>query len=271
MTEVCFTHLSRRELRQMTLTRLGFDDDGDSSDMVANQINRYLWSASLRANERVDWKHAQRQIKFTLGKHQGSVGYPPGCGPGSIIQFSVWLDGTTQSTNARYALYPAEQFVPLANYTFKLDLDKDPKWEAGGQDMEDVVGFPLLYACRDTILVRPLTDMAREAKILFTFVPELRCDDDRTVMDGELLILNAMAQYYAYAEEQTNADRHERLFEQRVMWLRSQQASKQITQYMKGLDLHMSPDEEAWFGYNLGDAARFDFTPQPIQYDPYPV
>lgn len=270
MTEVCFTHLSRRELRQMVLTRLGFDSDGDSSDMVAQQINSYLWAASLRANEQVEWKHARRTINFTLGKHQGQVGYPPGCGPGSIIQFSVWLDSTTQSSDSRFALYPAERYVPLRNLTFHNDFDKDPKWDAGGEDMEDTTGFPLFWACRDTILVRPLPDQARPAKILFTFVPELKCDDDRTVMDGELLILYAMADYYAYAEEDTNAERHRMRADQRVRHLRGQQGTGQLMEYMEGLDLHMSPDQEAWFGYTLADAVRFDFTPQPIQYDPYP-
>lgn len=269
MSEACYTHLSRRELRQMTLSRLGFDSAGDSSDMVSDMVNRYLWAASLWASEKVEWKNTKRTVEFTLGQEQGSIGYPIGCGPGSILQMSVWLDGQTQSACSRYALYPGDAFVPLRNITFANDWDQDPKWDAGGVEMQETTGFPVAWACRDTILIRPLPDKARPAKILYTYLPELRCDDDRTVMDGELLIRYAMAEYYAYAEEQTNADRQMARAEQRVRHLRGQQGTNQIMEYMAGLNLSLSPDEEVLGGRTLSEAARYDFTPPPFQYDPH--
>lgn len=268
MTEQAYTHVSLRELRRVMATRLGFDPEGDSNDMVNKQLTEYIRAASLTANEQCQWVHAHRTVLIDAGEEMGEIPFPPGCGPGSILELSIWIDQETRDNWARpvAGMYPPNVFVPLERRYMGNRFDSDPLWEAGGDDIKKVKGTPLVYDIRDKILIRPITDKPYQLKLLFTYAPELKCDDDKTVIDGELILRYALAEYYRYAEEFGNADRVEMSAEKRVRYLRAQQASGEIYRYQHDIGFRLSPDEES-LRMHPNEIPRFDFSAQGQTWD----
>lgn len=271
MAEYPYTHVSRRDLRLMLAARVGFDPGGDSYDQNVFALNEYIRSGALKAMEQFQHYSARRGQVIDVGIEQGEVPYPCGCGPGSILQLSVWLD---EDALAGAAIYhpafrqcPVNGFVPLIRADPHNDWDKDPDWDLGGTDMEKHVGTPLLWTVRDRILFRPLTDKAYRLKILFTYAPELQCDDDVTSIDGELILRYATAEFYRQAEEFSNADRWELDAEKRVRYLRGMQSSGEVRQYQAGVSFRLSPEEEAALG-GTADNPSYDFSAIGQNYQP---
>lgn len=266
MSEQSYTHVTLRELRRVLATRLGFDPEGDSADMVQKQLNEYLRAASLRATEQCQWIHAHRTARFDTNQEQLDIPFPPGCGPGSVLEVSIWVDETTRNGLPNGGMYPPNVFIPLDRVFVGNRYDSDPLWEAGGDDAAKVRGTPRVYDIRDRILIRPMTDKSYVMKILYTMTPELLCDDDRTIIDGELIIRYALAEYYTYAQEMGNSDRKVAEAEARVRFLRGQQNTSEIQRYQHDINMRLSPDEESMLAHT-GDFPRFDFTAQGQTWD----
>ena len=260
MSEQSYTHVSLRELRRVMATRLGFDPEGDSNDMVAKQLTEYIRTASLQANEQCQWIHAHRTVGFTVSQGMESVPFPPGCGPGSILELSIWIDDETRAGLSQPVVYgwPSNVFIPLDRRYMGNRFDSDPLWAEGGDAAARVQGVPRVYDVRDRILLRPVPDKQYQMKLLFTYTPELRCDDDITTMDGELIVRYALAEYYSYAEEFGNSDRAMAKAESRLRFLRGQQNTGEIQRFQHDIGLRLSPDEESMM-FRPADLPRFDF------------
>lgn len=259
MSEQAYSHISRRELRAMVLTRLGFDPRGDASDQVTQQFNEYIKAASKRAYEQCQWVHARSTVAVQLGQEARSIPFPPGCGPGSILDVSIWIDEQIQASVTSWNAIPPNVWVPLTRRYMDNSFDSDPLWEEGGDQIDKVKGLPTHWDVRDRILIRPITDQAYRFKILFTYAPELRCDDDKTVIDAELIALYAIEDYHRYEEEDRLADRMLGRAEDRLRFLRAQQASDQIVRWRDDINLRLSPDEEG-LTIDPRDMPLFDFS-----------
>lgn len=270
MSEYRYTHVTRRELRAMVASGLGFDPDGDASDSVYASINEYIRRSALKALQKMPWYWAQSTQTFDVGVEQGEIGFPAGCGPGSILQVSIFLnDDDFKSASLVYpqiSAYPRNQYVPLIRSDLTNTMDSDPLWDAGGDDMDKVTGTPTMWGVRDRILIRPYTDKSYPMKILYTEVPELVCDDDKTAIDGEVILLFATAMYYRQAEEFGNADRYEADAIERIRELRGQQSSGENMEYSAGISFRRSPDEEALL-LSAGDRADYAFGAPGQTYD----
>lgn len=263
MAEYPYTHVSRRDLRRMLASRVGFDPSGDSYAQNIHALNEFIRSGALKAAEQFHHYYAREACVIDVGEEQGEIAYPCGCGPGSIVQLSIWIDEDTRAAAARYCPvfcnYPTKAFVPLVRIDTMNDWDKDPAWDAGGTDMEEVVGTPVAWTVRDRILFRPLTDQAYKLKVLYTRAPELLCDDDITSIDGELILRYATSEFYRQAEEFSNADRWEADAEKRVRYLRGMQGSGQIRNFQSDISFRLSPEEEAALG-GAADCPHYDYS-----------
>jgi len=259
MSEQSYTHKSLREIRRTVALRLGFDPEGDSNDMISKQLDEFIRAASLEANEKCAWAYSQTTYDITTGEQQGEIQYPPGCGPGSILQVSIWLDDDRRASYPTLrGLKPPNTYLPLMRVRMANDLDADPLLELGGDDADKVLGIPLYWDVRKAIRIRPYTDQAYQMRVLFTETPELRCDTDRTVMDAELIMLLTLSQYQEYAGDYASGQTYRARAEQRIVRLRAQQSTGQRMNLMRGVDLSLSPDEEAMISHD-GDCPTFDF------------
>jgi len=259
MSEQDYTHISRRELRSIVMTRLGFDPRGDASDQATQQFNEFIKAASKRAYEQCQWVHARGTLALQLGEERTSIPFPPMCGPGSILDVSIWLDETMSGSVTGWRAVPPNVWCPLTRRYMDNSFDSDPLWEEGGDAVKKVKGIPTHYDIRDRILIRPMTDKAYRFKILFTLAPELRCDDDKTVIDSELIALYAIEDYHRYEEQGTQADRMLGRAEDRLRFLRAQQASDQLIRWRDDINLRLSPDEEGLV-IDPRDMPLFDFS-----------
>lgn len=272
MAEYPYTHVSRRDLRRMLATRVGFDPHGDAYDQNVAALNENIRSGALKAMEQFQHYSGRRDALIDIGTEQGAIPYPEGCGPGSIMQVSVWIDGTNlhgaAASYSTFARCPSRSFAPLRRVDPLNNWDKDPDWDLGGEDMARHVGTPLLWTVRDRILLRPLSDKAYQLKVLYTYAPELLCDDDVTSIDGELILRYATAEFYRQAEEFGNADRWETDAEKRVRYLRGLQGSGEIHQYQRGISFRLSAEEEAAGVRGGQDCPSYDFSAMGQNYSP---
>lgn len=254
-----YSHKSLRELRDVLATRLGWVTYSDATDQVTKQLNEILRAAHQTALENCQWVHAHQAITFELGAEQGEIPYPRGCGPGSILEIGVWLDEVDRRNLNVTTAYPPNVFIPLDRRYLGIKHDSDPLWEEGGEAIKRVLGPPKVWDVRDRVLFRPLTDKPYRMKMLFTYAPPLECDGDMTIIDAELILLYAMAEYHAYEEENVAAARQEAKAERRLRYLRAAHATDQIIPYLEGVNLRLSPDEESLLAHPR-DIPHFDFS-----------
>ena len=253
-----YMHKSLRELRDILATRLGWVTYSDATDQVTKQLNEILRASHMRAMQNCQWVHAQRTVTFDTGIQSAGIPFPRGCGPGSILQLGIWLSDEDRRP-AVHGAFPPNVYIPLDRKVLGINHDSDPLWEAGGDEMKRVVGVPKVWTARDRILWRPLTDKSYKMKLLFTYAPPLECDADMTVIDAELILLFAMAEYHNYEDEKLAAKRQESLAEERTRYLRAAQATDQIIPYLEGINLRLSPDEESQL-VDPRDIPHFDFS-----------
>jgi len=248
MSEQDYTHLSLHELKRITYARLGFQTGGDAATMTNESLNEFIRAASLWGYQKTPWHHARRTCKGEIGVEQGIIAFPKDCGPGNILQVAVANDANNG-------------WIILERAQIGLSRDIDLAFDTPDEKASHL-SVPNTWTVRDTILVRPFNNKLREWKILYTLAPKLIDDRDRTIIDGELIVLRAMYLFYQWMEEDAKSLIVKSDAEERIQHLRGEQQTREQMNFHADTQMDIAPG--APFPEQL---PRIDRTPQPAQHD----
>lgn len=300
MSEQSYTHVSLAELKRQFALRLGFQSHGDAANQLSELYVAQLQAAALWATQKTNWNHARQFVDVKLETEQGELRLPRWCGPGNLIRISVWnpcwsatrdtwcdltrhfignhhdidiLFEQSASDNPQNSPYPGQPSTsPPESYMdpdpasyssaiYPPDGDADP--QTVDNKFHSRLGAPFWWQVRDRILIRPFADQVYDIKILFSVTPPLTCDQDTTVLDSEMIILKAMANYYRLTRDLGSAQSYDSMAEERMQDMRAEQQTREILPYMAGWILGADPTETT-----PEDRFHLNLQPQPVD-NPY--
>lgn len=193
--------LSREEMRRRLQARVGHLAGDGQAPLIRDQFNEYLRAAAQEVYTRCAWARTMREARVSVGIDQRVVNYPTGAGPENVFAIGVW-DQT--------------RYVPLRRTTIPVHLDDEPLVDEGEPASVSGRGRPGLYECKTQIEVWPRPDQEYELKIDHTINPDLAADGTISAVDGEAIILWAMADVYDMQGDENLAEKARAKFEQRI-------------------------------------------------------
>lgn len=211
--------INRKEIRRRVLARLGFTTNDSQAPLNLEQTNEFIRAAAEAVYLRCPWSQAMRETRVSIGIDQRFLNYPANAGPGNIQAIGLWL-----ADEQRYAT--------LRRGRIQVALDDDPVVDIGEPDSVANRGRPELYELKKQIELWRRPDQAYELKIDHTISPNFEGDDDVSVVDGESIILLAMAESYDFQGDQRLADMARGKFEDRIRKLIADQSP--LTQVRRG-------------------------------------
>ncbi len=213
-------YATRLALRNSLQARLGYSTNDTSSSLVVGQYNEFLNSAA-RAVYAIckDWTNALREYFPTVAVDQRFIDYPASATAANIQSVGCWDSGTERYRLLRRGRiqipYDAE---PLKALYDAGDADALVQWPARR-------GFPLLYETKAQIEIWPPPDQEYELKIDYMASPDLANDTDTCIIDGEAILLYALADAYDFQGDSRLADIQRQRFNVRIGQLRAKQHS----------------------------------------------
>ena len=207
--------ITRKEVRRRMLARLGNATSDEQAQLVTEQYNEWIRAACEEVYTRCSWVRTQRESRADIGIDQRVINYPANCGPGNIMQISVWDAG-------------AQRFRPLRRGIIPQELDDEPVVEVGEPGSVAGRGMPTLYEAKDQIELWRRADQAYRLKIDHTINPNFEGDNQVSIVDGELIILWAMADAYDFQGDQELAQIQRQKFANRLAELAGQEAPQVV-------------------------------------------
>lgn len=211
--------INRKEIRRRVLARLGFTTNDSQAPLNLDQINEFIRSAAETVYLRCPWSQAMRETRVSIGIDQRRLNYPAQVGPGNIQAIGLWLADE-------------QRYVPLRRGRIPVELDDDPVVDIGEPDSVANRGRPELYELKKQIELWRRPDQAYELKLDHTISPNFENDSDVSVVDGEAIILWAMADAYDFQGDERLAQVARGKFEERIRLLINDQSP--LTQYKRG-------------------------------------
>ena len=208
--------VSRQEMRRRLFARMGTSTDGLVLAESEDQANELLRAAALHIESMYEWPVARTEdVTLSLGVDQRFVTRPTGCAVGSVVEFAVW-DADEQ------------RYFPLRRGRIDVRYDNDPTAAAGGDDAEDDRGRPRIYEELEQIEVWPRPDKVYETKLIFNLQTSLDNENDLPLVDSELIILWALADYYENMGEDRLAQSQRQKFQVRYGAIRNTVHAREI-------------------------------------------
>lgn len=207
--------ITRKEIRRRMLARLGNATSDEQAQLVTPQYNEFIRAACEEVYTRCAWVKTLRESREDIGIDQRFVNYPANCGPENIMQISVWDED-------------GQRFIPLRRGLIQQELDDEPVVEIGEPDSVAGRGRPTIYEAKTQIELWRRADKAYRLKIDHTINPNFEDDDQTSVVDGELIILWAMADAYDFQGDDRLASVQRQKFANRLAELAGQQAPQVV-------------------------------------------
>lgn len=234
-------YLTRLELRRRLLARMGKSTSSAQSAQYLEPVNEWLRAACYAVYERCPWAKTQTETRVDISIDQRFVNYPTACGPGNLLALAVWDEDESRYVQLRRAVIP-------------ITVDDEPLVDAGGDPSEAKRARPTSYEPKAQIELFPRADVAYELKIDHTRHPELETDASVSIVDGEAIILWAMADAYDHEGDERLATVARAKFKDRIDALIS--AQHPLTTIRRGAndranalgrsDLGYIPDSGSW-------------------------
>lgn len=202
--------ITRKEIRRRILARLGNTTSDEQAQLVTPQYNEFIRAACEEVYTRCAWVKTLRESRADIGIDQRFVNYPANCGPENIMQLSVWDED-------------AQRFIPLRRGLIPQQLDDEPVVEIGEPGSVAGRGRPTIYEPKTQIELWRRADKAYRLKIDHTINPNFEDDNQVSVVDGELIILWAMADAFDFSGDPELAKVQRQKFQNRLMELAGQQ------------------------------------------------
>lgn len=203
-------HLTRQEIRRRIQARLGHVTNDGQALMVKEQIDEWIRAAAIAVYKRCTWAQTQTETTDSIGIDERFLNYPTNAGPGNIIAIGVWVEAESRYRQLRRGV------IPLA-------ADDEPLVEIGEPDSVAGRGCPQIYEPKAQLEFWPRPDMEYRLKIDHTVSPEMGDESTPSVVDGEAIILHAMAEAFDFQGDDRLANVKRAQYEEQIRALIAEQ------------------------------------------------
>ncbi len=168
------------QLREQTLLRCGYAVTGNQASGVAPMVNSMIAGSERELFSEFDWLNAQKRTSVTLAEDDEVVDWPDDCEPGEIR--SIWV--------VRAETGEMSDVMPGVLLTERNSSDHT----------DSASGRPLLYEYMEQqIYLKPRASADYTSLVItYKLAPALVQEDDRCVVDSELLIQRSVMKFKEY-------------------------------------------------------------------------